>query len=99
MLIINLKSGGGKAERFGLVGECRRRGIEPVVLEAGADLVEFGAGEPHFPTPQHIKDAAIVAIKENYTKYTAVAGIPKPPVTRSTPSHSWLNRSPISPVP
>src|SRR2546423_12181382 len=45
--------------------------------DAAADLVEFGAGEPHFPTPQHIKDAAIAAIKENYTKYTAVAGIPE----------------------
>jgi aspartate aminotransferase len=43
----------------------------------GADLVEFGAGEPHFPTPQHIKDAAIAAIQQNYTKYTAVAGIPE----------------------
>src|SRR5229473_6013469 len=40
----------------------------------GADLVEFGAGEPHFPTPQHIKDAAIAAIQGNFTKYTAVAG-------------------------
>ena len=29
---------------------------------AGADLVDFGAGEPHFATPQHIKDAAIAAI-------------------------------------
>jgi aspartate aminotransferase len=44
---------------------------------AGADLVEFGAGEPHFPTPQHIKDAAIAAIQGNYTRYTAVAGIPE----------------------
>src|SRR5215470_12689862 len=44
---------------------------------AGADLVEFGAGEPHFPTPQHIKDAAIAAIQQNYTKYTSVAGIPE----------------------
>ncbi|HEY6967728.1 MAG TPA: aminotransferase class I/II-fold pyridoxal phosphate-dependent enzyme, partial [Candidatus Angelobacter sp.] len=44
---------------------------------AGADLVEFGAGEPHFPTPQHIKDAAIAAIQQNYTKYTAVPGIPE----------------------
>ncbi len=44
---------------------------------AGADLVEFGAGEPHFPTPQHIKDAAIAAIQQNCTKYTAVAGIPE----------------------
>ena len=42
---------------------------------AGADLVEFGAGEPHFPTPQHIKDAAIAAINNNCTRYTAVAGI------------------------
>src|SRR5512147_2910343 len=43
----------------------------------GADLVDFGAGEPHFATPQHIKDAAIAAIQENYTRYTAVAGIPE----------------------
>ena len=42
---------------------------------AGADLVEFGAGEPHFPTPQHIKDAAIDAIQHNFTRYTAVPGI------------------------
>jgi aspartate aminotransferase len=44
---------------------------------AGADLVEFGAGEPHFPTPQHIKDAAIDAIQKNFSKYTAVPGIPE----------------------
>ena len=42
---------------------------------AGADLVDFGAGEPHFKTPQHIKDAAIAAIQANFTKYTAVPGI------------------------
>src|SRR6202000_3144343 len=42
---------------------------------AGADMVEFGAGEPHFPTPQHIKDAAIAAIQNNFTKYTAVGGV------------------------
>ena len=41
---------------------------------AGADLVDFGAGEPHFSTPQHIKDAAIAAINNNFTKYTAVGG-------------------------
>ena len=41
----------------------------------GADLVDYGAGEPHFATPQHIKDAAIAAIQNNFTKYTAVAGI------------------------
>jgi aspartate aminotransferase len=41
---------------------------------AGADLVDFGAGEPHFTTPQHIKDAAIAAIQNNFTRYTAVGG-------------------------
>lgn len=40
-LIINLKSGGGKAERFDLAGEARRRGIEPIVLEPGDDLREL----------------------------------------------------------
>ncbi len=44
---------------------------------AGADLVDFGAGEPHFHTPQHIKDAAIAAIQGNFTRYTPVAGIPE----------------------
>jgi diacylglycerol kinase family enzyme len=38
VLLVNAKSGGGKAERFDLVGECRRRGIEPIVLERGDDL-------------------------------------------------------------
>src|ERR1700741_477019 len=42
----------------------------------GANLVDFGAGEPHFPTPRHIKDAAIVAIEGNFTRYTVVPGIP-----------------------
>ena len=41
---------------------------------AGIDLVDFGAGEPHFATPQHIKDAAILAIQQNFTKYTSVGG-------------------------
>jgi aspartate aminotransferase len=42
---------------------------------SGVDLVDFGAGEPHFATPQHIKDAAVLAIQQNFTKYTGVAGI------------------------
>jgi diacylglycerol kinase family enzyme len=40
VLFMNLKSGGGKAEKFHLVDECRRRGIEPVVLEGGMDWLE-----------------------------------------------------------
>ena len=42
----------------------------------GANLVDFGAGEPHFSTPRHIKDAAIAAIDANFTRYTVVPGIP-----------------------
>jgi aspartate aminotransferase len=42
----------------------------------GLNLVDFGAGEPHFPTPRHIKDAAIAAIDANFTRYTVVPGIP-----------------------
>jgi aspartate aminotransferase len=42
----------------------------------GANLVDFGAGEPHFPTPRHIKDAAVAAIDANFTRYTVVQGIP-----------------------
>ena len=41
VLIMNLKSGGGKAERFHLVDECRRRGIEPVVLQPGDDMLDL----------------------------------------------------------
>jgi aspartate aminotransferase len=44
---------------------------------SGIDLADFGAGEPHFSTPRHIKDAAIAAIEANFTRYTAVAGIPE----------------------
>ncbi len=44
---------------------------------SGIDLADFGAGEPHFSTPQHIKDAAIKAIEDNFTRYTAVAGVPQ----------------------
>jgi aspartate aminotransferase len=42
----------------------------------GINLVDFGAGEPHFNTPRHIKDAAIAAIEANFTRYTVVPGIP-----------------------
>jgi aspartate aminotransferase len=41
----------------------------------GADLADFGAGEPDFPTPDHIKRAAIRALDENRTKYTSTAGL------------------------
>ncbi len=40
----------------------------------GWDVIDFGAGEPDFDTPDNIKDAAIKAIKAGFTKYTAVSG-------------------------
>lgn len=43
----------------------------------GQDVVGFGAGEPDFDTPQHIKDAAVKALAEGFTKYTPASGIPE----------------------
>ena len=40
----------------------------------GVQLVDFGAGEPDFPTPDHIKQAAVRALEENFTKYTPTGG-------------------------
>lgn len=42
--------------------------------QSGVDVVDMSVGEPHFSTPQHIKDAAIAAINGNFTRYTAVGG-------------------------
>ncbi len=44
---------------------------------AGEDVVGFGAGEPDFDTPQHIKDAAAAALASGFTKYTPSSGIPE----------------------
>lgn len=46
------------------------------MIADGFDIVKFGAGEPDFDTPDHIKSAAIDAINDGFTKYTPVAGIP-----------------------
>src|SRR6266705_2447526 len=43
----------------------------------GQDVVGFGAGEPDFDTPQHIKDAAARALADGFTKYTPSSGIPE----------------------
>ncbi len=44
--------------------------------EAGEDVIGFGAGEPDFPTPDFIKEAAVEAMKKGYTGYTSAAGLP-----------------------
>ncbi len=43
----------------------------------GVNVISLSLGEPDFDTPQHIKDAAIKALNDGYTKYTPVAGLPK----------------------
>ena len=40
----------------------------------GVDVVDFSAGEPDFPTPDNVKNAAIKALDQNFTKYTPVSG-------------------------
>lgn len=44
------------------------------MLADGIDVIGFGIGEPDFDTPQYIKDAAIKAINDGFTKYTPAAG-------------------------
>ena len=68
------------SERIGRIEVSATMAItaEALRLKAtGIDLADFGAGEPHFETPRHIKDAAIAAINEGHTRYTAVAGTPE----------------------
>jgi aspartate aminotransferase len=42
--------------------------------QQGIEVVDCTAGEPHFPTPEHIKEAAIAAIRANFSRYTPVGG-------------------------
>lgn len=42
---------------------------------SGIDVISFGVGEPDFDTPEHIKEAAVKAMRDGFTKYTAVGGI------------------------
>ncbi len=68
------------AERIGRIEVSATMAVaaEASKLRAlGVNLVDFGAGEPHFATPRHIKDAAIAAIEANFTRYTVVPGIPE----------------------
>ncbi len=50
--------------------------IKNTLKKQGKDILDFGAGEPDFATPDSIKQRGIEAIRDNHTKYTPVAGIP-----------------------
>jgi aspartate aminotransferase len=68
------------ADRIGRIEVSATMAITAAALKLkseGVHLSDFGAGEPHFSTPRHIKDAAIEAIEKNFTRYTNVAGIPE----------------------
>src|SRR5258707_2345987 len=68
------------ADRIGRIEVSATMAITAAALKLkseGVNLADFGAGEPHFNTPRHIKDAAIEAIEKNFTPYTNVAGTPE----------------------
>ena len=67
------------AERMSLIKPSPTMAVTKLAAEmkaAGKDVIGLGAGEPDFDTPDHIKNAAITAIKNGETKYTAVDGTP-----------------------
>lgn len=75
---------GGRALRFAhRVSQISTSPTMAVMAEAmrlrsqGVDVVDFSAGEPDFPTPEHIKRAGVKAIEDNFTRYTPNAGIPE----------------------
>ena len=66
------------AERISLISESSTMKVAADadrLRREGKDVVDFGAGEPDFPTPENIKQAAIAAIDANFTKYTPTGGI------------------------
>jgi len=67
------------SERMSLIKPSPTMAVTKLAAEmkaAGKDVIGLGAGEPDFDTPDHIKNAAIKAIKNGETKYTAVDGTP-----------------------
>jgi aspartate aminotransferase len=65
------------AERIGLISVSSTMKVAAdadKLRREGVDVVDFGAGEPDFPTPDNIKKAAIDAINNNFTKYTPAGG-------------------------
>jgi len=65
------------ADRISLISESSTMKVAAEadrLRREGVDVVDFGAGEPDFPTPENIKQAGIDAITANFTKYTATGG-------------------------
>src|SRR5579872_6933589 len=65
------------ADRISLIGVSSTMKVAAdaeKLRSEGVDVVDFGAGEPDFPTPDNIKQAAVRAIEQNFTKYTGAGG-------------------------
>ncbi len=68
------------SERIALISESSTMKVAADadrLRREGIDVVDFGAGEPDFPTPENIKRAAVDAIAANFTKYTGTGGTPE----------------------
>ena len=68
------------SDRVGRISESATMAVTAEagrLKRAGVDVVALGAGEPDFPTPDRIKQAAIRAIESNFTRYTPSGGIPE----------------------
>ncbi len=66
------------ADRISLISESSTMKVAADadrLRREGIDIVDFGAGEPDFPTPENVKQAGIDAITANFTKYTPTGGI------------------------
>lgn len=67
------------ADRIHLIGSSPTLKVAAkakALKEQGIDVIDLSVGEPDFPTPLHIKEAALQAIREDFTRYTANEGIP-----------------------
>jgi aspartate aminotransferase len=66
------------AERIGQIKPSLTLAVDAkakAMVKAGQDVISFGVGEPDFDTPDFIKEAAVQALKEGFTKYTPVSGM------------------------
>jgi aspartate/methionine/tyrosine aminotransferase len=66
-----------RVNRIGLSSTLRISAAAKALRAEGVDVVDLSIGEPDFPTPKHIKEAAVRALEKNLTTYTANEGIPE----------------------
>ena len=67
------------SERMGRISESATMAVTAkagALKAAGVNVIAFAAGEPDFPTPENIKDAAKAALDDNFTRYTPAGGTP-----------------------